>query len=66
MHSIMKAKVDKSACIGCGLCAGIAPDVFRMDDDGVAEAYQDATEGNKDAVQEAIDSCPTSAIDWAD
>lgn len=62
----MNAKVDKSACISCGLCVEIQPDVFRMDDDGLAEAYQPATEPNRDSVQEAIDSCPTSAIAWED
>ena len=51
----MRAYVDKNECIGCGLCEMTAPDVFRMTDDGKAEAYADTTDENKDAVQEAID-----------
>ena len=48
--------------MGCGLCAGTAPDVFRMNDNGTAEAYADTTDANKDDVQAAIGGCPVSAI----
>ena len=58
----MRAFVDPDVCIGCGLCPTIAPEVFRMDDDGRAEAYAETTADNKDGVREAIDSCPVSAI----
>ena len=59
----MKANVDKDICIGCGLCEGTDPDVFRMDGDK-AEVYADVDDIHKDKVQEAIDSCPVSAISW--
>ena len=63
----MKAtKVDQDLCIGCGLCCGICDRVFRMNEQGKAEAYQPSTDENQDAVQEAIDSCPVSAIVWDD
>ena len=58
----MRAFVDQDTCMGCGLCAGTAPDVFRMTDNGTAEAYADTTDANKDDVQVAIDECPVSAI----
>lgn len=60
------AKVDQDLCIGCGLCCGICDKVFRMNEQGTAEAYQPSTDENQDAVQEAIDSCPVSAIVWED
>lgn len=60
----VNAEVDKDTCIGCGLCTGIVPDVFEIVDDGKAEALGMITEDNKGSVQEAIDSCPTSAIGW--
>ncbi|MFA7636575.1 MAG: ferredoxin [Monoglobales bacterium] len=58
----MKAKVNEE-CIGCGLCVSIAEDVFRMNDEGLAEAYGEVTEENKEAVLEAADSCPVAAIE---
>lgn len=63
---MMKAVVDQDTCIGCGLCCGMCEAVFRMNDDGKAEAYQTAAEENRDDVQSAIDSCPVSAISWAE
>ena len=32
----MKVNVNKDACIGCGACAAICPDVFEMDDEGLS------------------------------
>ena len=58
----MRAFVDQDMCIGCGLCEGTCPAVFRMNDEGKAEAYADTTDENRDAVMEAIDGCPVSAI----
>lgn len=62
----MKAFVDQDTCIGCGLCCGMCDAVFRMNDNGKAEAYQTAAEENQSDVQSAIDSCPVSAISWED
>lgn len=60
---MMKATVDKSGCIGCGLCASICPEVFRMDEDGLAEAILDPVPPeHEDSALEARDSCPTSVI----
>ena len=33
----MKATIDRTGCIGCGLCPDICPEVFQMADDGLAE-----------------------------
>lgn len=59
----MKAYLDKSGCISCGLCVDICPEVFQMDDDGVAEVYvEDVPVEVEDAAVEAQDSCPVSVI----
>ena len=58
----MKAMVDKSCCIGCGLCVNTCPEVFRMDDDGLAEAYADIDETTEQSAIEARDDCPVSVI----
>lgn len=59
----MKAYVDKDLCIGCGLCESLLPAVFKMDDDGKAEAV--AEELPKELLDEAEDTrsqCPVDAI----
>lgn len=59
----MKAVVDKDACIGCELCTSICPEVFSMDDDGLAVAIdEELDESLVESAQEAADSCPTEAI----
>ena len=59
----MKAKLDRSGCIGCGLCAETCPEVFRMADDDLAEVHrEDVPEGAEDSAAEARDNCPVSVI----
>ena len=59
-----KIEVNKERCLGCGMCVGSVPEVFEFDDDGLAKANNDnITEENKNEVEEAINSCPVSAIE---
>lgn len=59
----MKAKVDKEACIGCGLCEGICPEVFRLGDDGKAGAEdREIAEEVLEKAKDAESSCPTACI----
>ena len=59
----MKATIDRSGCIGCGLCADTCPTVFRMADDSLAEVYTDPVpSGDESLAQEAADNCPVSVI----
>ncbi len=59
----MSSKVNEN-CIGCGVCAGICPDVFELGEDGyshvVAEPKDDAT---RELAEEAKESCPVAAIE---
>ena len=61
-----KAYVKKDACIGCWLCTSIASEVFAFGNDGLAENQlgndTQLPEEVQANVQEAADSCPTSAI----
>lgn len=59
----MKAKVDPDACVSCGLCVEICPEVFKLNNDGIAEPIVDEvpTE-NQTSCREAADSCPAEAI----
>lgn len=57
----MKAKVDKSLCIGCGNCVTVYPEGFEMEDDGKSR-YKDEVDGDPKKIQQAIDECPVAAI----
>lgn len=59
----MKAMLDRSGCISCGLCVETCPEVFRMGEDGVAEVHQENVpkEAEESAV-EAQEGCPVSVI----
>lgn len=59
----MIAQIDRDGCISCTLCASICPDVFRMADDGLAEAYVEPVPNSAaKSAQEAAESCPVSVI----
>ena len=59
----MKAEVYRKGCISCGLCVEICPSVFRMEDDGPAEAYVDEVpRGDEEKAVEAQENCPVSVI----
>ena len=58
----MAYRVDPQVCIGCGLCTGIAEDVFSMTEDGVAKAVNQPAPEQEGKAQEALEACPVSAI----
>ena len=58
----MKARVN-DGCISCGVCVEMCPEVFRFNDDGVAEAYAGVSAEDEESAVEARDNCPVSVID---
>ncbi len=58
----MKARVN-DGCISCGACVAACPEVFRFNDDGIAEAYADVAPEYESTAAEARDDCPVSVID---
>ena len=60
----MKAFVDKTGCISCGLCISICPGVFTFDSDRKAQADPcDVPEGSIKSAISARKACPASVID---
>ena len=57
----MAFKVDPDTCIGCGLCTGLAQDVFELTDAGVATVVEQPGPDQKDEAREALASCPVAA-----
>jgi len=51
--------VDQNKCIGCGLCAGLCPDVFQINANGKSEVV---AQTNEAGAQNAAASCPVGAI----
>ncbi len=59
----MRVVVDRDLCQGHGECQREAPEVFRLDDEGVLRLVQDEPpEALRDRVQRAVRYCPTSAL----
>ena len=58
-----KPYVDQAICISCEVCVNMVPAVFRMGEDGLAEAF-DPTGASEKEIQDAIDNCPVNCIHW--
>lgn len=60
--AMQKPVVNKNVCIGCGLCTTVAPETFELTEGKAMVKNPDGDAQEK--IQEAIDSCPVSAIGW--
>jgi ferredoxin len=61
---VTRIEVDRERCVGSGTCEMLAPEVFEVGDDGVVAVLRPG-EGD-DAVQDAVQQCPTQALSLAD
>lgn len=63
----MKVVVDPDICLGCGICEGIAPDVFNLGPEGFAVVQLDPVpEKYRADVLDAAEQCPEEAITVSD
>ena len=62
----MRLEWDENRCALSAVCTGLAPDVFRVDDDARLAINTELDDEQRQAVQDAADSCPTRAITVAD
>jgi ferredoxin len=58
-----KIEVDWGLCESNGVCMGIIPEVFRLEDDDTLTVLQDeVTPENEEQVRDAVRQCPRQAI----
>lgn len=63
----MKVVVDFDLCQSNGICQGLAPEVFEVDDDGYLQLLQEhPDESLRSKVEMAVNSCPVQAISLVD
>lgn len=55
-------RVDRSKCVGFGNCVRVAPQTFRLDEEGFSTVV-DPVGDSEDAIEDAIEGCPSSAIE---
>jgi ferredoxin len=58
-----KVEVDFGLCESNGVCMGIIPEVFQLEDDDTLTVLQDeVTPENEEQVRDAVRQCPRQAI----
>ncbi|MGO4689732.1 ferredoxin [Glaciibacter sp. 2TAF33] len=60
----MKIVVDRDKCVSLGICEGLAPDIFVLNDDGELEVDEltAVPEGALESVRSAVSGCPVNAL----
>lgn len=59
----MRITIDTTVCDGHGICERLRPDIFEIDDDGVAKLVtEEFTETDRPDLQMAVDQCPVQAL----
>jgi ferredoxin len=58
----MEVKVDWDLCESNGVCAGLAPEVFELDDEENLHVANPIPADSEARVRSAIDRCPKNAL----
>jgi len=59
----MEVRVDRDLCEANGVCTGIAPDVFELDDEDELVLLQpEPPEEMRERIEQAVASCPKTAL----
>ena len=55
-------RIDRHLCVGFGDCIDAAPEVFELDDDGIAVVKSDAPAVTREHLLAACKACPVDAL----
>jgi ferredoxin len=55
-------RIDRHLCVGFGDCIDVAPDVFELDDEGIAVLRDESGEATRELLIAACRSCPVDAL----
>lgn len=59
----LRVVVDRSLCVGTGMCTSIAPDLFELDDNGVLGSPRRTHHPRaREEIDDAIACCPVEAL----
>ena len=58
----LMVKIDRLICVGFESCVEVAPDLFQMDEEGIAIFTSDTNEVDEEIVLEACKECPVDAL----
>jgi ferredoxin len=59
----MKARVDQELCAACSVCVDVCPEVFDLNDEGMAVVTVEIVAPDyEDACRDAAEQCPSEAI----
>lgn len=59
----MRVEVDWGLCESNGVCMGIIPEVFQLDDEDMLHVLQpEVTPENESLIRDAVRQCPRQAI----
>jgi ferredoxin len=63
---MVKVLVNVDMCESNALCVGAAPDVFDLDEEGIAQVVGEVTADNEAQVRSAVLACPKVALSLVD
>jgi ferredoxin len=58
----MRVTADREVCIGAGMCALTAPELFDQDDDGLVTLLHADPGPHEEGAREAAGLCPSGAV----
>lgn len=59
----MRIRLDEDRCMGTGVCTQLAPELFRISEEGISEILVECVDGAQLAkAREAVARCPTSSL----